>query len=91
MFHAHSIDAFHGGMAHDTEISELDVDFLVCCKYLLQSFQVFYFCLQTKCHLLVALYPRGTIVVGRPHHIAHDDEGLVAEHLSEKVDVLGGV
>lgn len=32
------------------------------------------------------------IVVGdRFHHISHDDERLVAEHLSQEINVLGGV
>lgn len=31
------------------------------------------------------------VVVGRLDHVAPDDECLVAEYLSQKVDVLGGI
>ena len=76
-------------MTKDAEVGEAHVYFLVGSKHLGQACQIGAFGVQSVGYTTVGLHVPSPL--GRLHHIAHNDEGVVAEHLTQKVDILGGI
>lgn len=87
---AYTVDAVHGGMTHYAEIRELNVNILIGGKGLAEPQNVFflgaYVIFDTRRRHKLALAAGLAL-----HNIAHDDESLLAEHLAQEVDVLGGI
>ena len=86
----YAVDAIHRGVAHDAKPRELDVYLLVGSKHAAQAVDVISLGVDGVGHgLVIGMYL--AVASGGFYHIAHDDERLVAKHLSQEVDVLGGV
>ena len=85
----YTVDAVHRRMAHDAESRESDIDFLIGSKYLGKTVQVVALGMDGKGYPVFCL--AFAIVGDGLYHISHNDECLVAEHLPQEIDVLGGV
>lgn len=85
----HSVDAVLRGMAHNAEVGEAHVHLFVHVEHLGKPCEIVCLGVEGVAHTAVSAH-LGTIL-RLTDDAAHDDERIVAEDLTEKVDVLCGV